>query len=215
MRRFVGACLATLVVSAQVFTQEQNKPPRYNVRVDLVSIDVEVLDPAGNPIEGLRQGDFRVKEDGVEKEITHFAKMAERPVSLAIVMDTSAMPQEKLVQARQFVFQFIHLLGREDEICLFSFDDRDAYLEQSVTSDRALLVEALQNIDVPSKGQHTVLKDLFGRPPKTGLGIDLALREVKKSTRAKRVVLVISNRFKGLGLQPSNTYKARVLPYTP
>ena len=178
---------------------QQEQPPKYNVRVNIVSLDVEVLDRAGNPVLDLAQQDFVVREQGKAMALTNFARLQDRPVSLAIVLDTSAISLKKLNSAKQFVFQLIHLLGRNDDICLYSFDARDANLEQDFTKDRLLLVNALENISVPSHRTGGVLAELFGAEPRTALGIDLALLNLRKTNNGKKALLVISNRFRGLG----------------
>ena len=71
--------------------EQQQQRPKFNVQVNLVSLDVEVLDQPGNPIPGLTRNDFVVKENGRTMEITNFAWLADRPVSLAMVLDTSAI----------------------------------------------------------------------------------------------------------------------------
>lgn len=191
-------CLASLA-GIWTFGQEQKQPPKYNVRVNLVSVDVEVLDPKGTPIPDLGRNDFRVKENGIPMEITNFSRLSDRPVSLVVVLDTSAIPQAKLNVAKQFIRDLIHLLDREDEICLYTFDNKDAYLEQAFTRDRGLLVDALDNIGVPSGRKHTLLNDLFGPTPQIGLGIDLGLVAAQKGVYGKKALVVISDRYKGLG----------------
>jgi VWFA-related protein len=164
-----------------------------------VSLDVEVLERSGAPVVNLEQKDFRVMEDGEPMEITNFARLHDRPVSLAVVLDTSAISLEKLNKAKEFIFQLIYLLGHNDDICLYSFDSKDAYLEQDFTDDRLPLVNALENISVPSHGSGGILKELLGADPRTGLGIDLALLKLEKTRSGKKALLVISNRFRGLG----------------
>ncbi len=178
---------------------QQETKPQYNVRVNLVSLDVEVLDALGNPVLGLTQKDFQVKENGKPVEISHFLWQSDRPVSLAFVLDTSAISSDKLVTAKWFIIDLAHVLGRSDELCLYSFDARDAYLEQDLTSSRGNLVGALENIGVPSAGSGGIMTELFGPAPRTGLGIDLALRKLRSARYPKRALLLVSNRFRGLG----------------
>ncbi len=198
--RWSLAVLSIATVQAfMTFAQERKEPPKFQVRVNLVSVDVEVLDPKGTPITDLGQNDFRVKENGALMEISNFSRLSDRPVSLVVVLDTSAIPQAKLIVAKQFIHQLIHLLDREDEICLYTFDNKDAYLEQGFTRDRGLLVDALGNIGVPSGRKHTLLNDLFGATPQTGLGIDLGLVAAQEGVHGKKALVVISDRYKGLG----------------
>jgi VWFA-related protein len=197
-KRWNWLVLALVSLALGVPAQKEQLP-RYNVRVNVVSLDVEVLDRAGKPVLGLAKKDFVVREDGKAMELTNFARLQDRPVSLAIVLDTSAISLEKLNSAKQFVFQLIHLLSRDDDICLYTFDARDAHLEQDFTKDRLLLVDALENISVPAHGSGGMLAELFGGQPPTALGIDLALLNLRKTNNGKKALLIISNRFRGLG----------------
>ncbi len=201
--RVLGCLLALLWIRAsvpgQTSAQEQKDLPKFNVRVDLVSVDVEVLDRRGKPIVNLDRDDFVVKENGTRMELSNFSRLSDRPVSLVFVLDTSSIPQAKLSIAKQFIFQLIHLLKREDEICIVTFDNNDAYLEQEFTRERARLIDALDNIGVPSNRKHTLLNDLFGPTPQIGLGIDFGLAATKKGVNGKKALVVISDRFKGLG----------------
>jgi hypothetical protein len=97
------------------------------------------------------------------------------------------------------VSNLAHLLARDDEIALFTLDIRDAYVEMNFSRDRRLLTDTLENIGVTSKSKYSFLSDLFGNAPKIGLAIDLALRSLGQSSNEKKALLVISNRFKGLG----------------
>lgn len=182
--------------SAQNGQKEQQ--PRFNVEVNLVSLDVEVLDKMKNPVLGLTAKEFVVKENGKTKEISNFAWLADRPVSLAIVLDTSALSNDKLILFKRFIIELARVMARSDEICLYSFDSRDAYLEQEFTSSRGLLQDALENIYVPSGGSN-ILKELMGKQPPTGLAIDLALNKLRATNKGRKALLVISNRFRGLG----------------
>jgi hypothetical protein len=55
--------------------------PQFNARVDLVSLDVEVLDAAGNPATDLVKEDFIIKEDGTPMPIMNFSRLSDRPVN--------------------------------------------------------------------------------------------------------------------------------------
>jgi len=183
-------------VSAQ---KTQKQPPRFGVEVNLVSLDVEVLDPQGNPVPGLTRDSFAVKENGRPMEVTNFAWLSDRPVSLALVLDTSAISSDKLVTFKRFIRELARILAPTDDLCLHSFDSRDAYLEMDFTSSRRLLWDTLDNIAVPSGRSGGVLAELFGAQPFTGLAIDMALSKLRKTSNGKKALLVISNRFRGLG----------------
>ena len=179
--------------------QQKDQQPKFSAHVNLVSLDVEVLDRLENPVLGLSKEAFLVKENGKPMPISNFAWMTDRPVSLAMLLDTSAISTDKLRICKRFISLLAHLLAPTDDLCLYSFDSRDAYLEQDFTSERPLLMDALDNIGVQSRGSGGLLTELFAKGPPTGLGIDVALDRLGKTHNGKKALLVISNRFRGLG----------------
>jgi VWFA-related protein len=191
--------LLIIFLPSLLFGQKEPQQPKLGVRVNLVSLDLEALDRKGNQILGLTRSDFVVEENGKPMEITNFALSTDRPISLAAVLDTSTLSTRQLGICKEFLLIFAHKLDHTDEICLYSFDERNAYLEQDLTTDRPLLMSALENIGVPSKKSPGVLIELFGADPRTGLAIDRALLKLREAHNSKRVLLLISNRFRGLG----------------
>ena len=198
------ACVLIVVSSAglaQAFDSHQahEKQPQFKVLVSLVSLDVEVLNQHGEPVPDLKRSDFAVLENDKPRDISTFARVTGQPVSLTVILDTSAATSEELSLAKEYVTLLAHLLAREDEICLYTYDYRDAWLEQNFTRDRPALVAALENIGVISGKKRTFFKDQFGAGPRAGLSIDLALRNASKGNNERKVLLVVSNRHNGLG----------------
>jgi VWFA-related protein len=188
-----------LLIPSALFGQQESQTPQIRVQVNLVSLDVEVLDKNNNLVLGLAQPDFIVEENGKRMEISHFALSIDRPVSLAVVLDTSGLSTRQLGICKTFLHTIAHKLDRSDQLCFYTVDLRDAYLEQAFTADRPLLIKALDNIGVPSKRSGGLFRELFGAPPPMGLAIDLALQKVGETHHGKKALLVISNRFRGLG----------------
>jgi VWFA-related protein len=182
-----------------LFGQKETQSPKFKVRVDLVSLDVEVLDKDGNTIPGLTKSDFVVEENGKPMQISNFALSTGKPVSLVAVLDMGTISQRQLSICKEFLLNFAHKLEHTDEICLYSFDTGKAYLEQDLTTDRSLVMSALDNIGLPSKRKSGMVVDLFGELPPTALAIDLGLLKLREAHNGKRALLLISNRFKGLG----------------
>ncbi len=198
------ACPLILAVAAVLSPpceghQVQEKKPQFSVRVDLISLDVEVLNQGGEPVADLKRDDFAIREDAEPREISSFAWVTGQPVSLTVILDTSALTTEKLSLAKEYITLLAHLLGREDEICLYTYDYRDAWLEQDFTRDRLALITALENVGVTSGKKRTFFKDLFGHGPRAALSIDLALLNVSKGGNERKALLLISDRHKGLG----------------
>jgi VWFA-related protein len=178
----------------------QKQKPQFKVQVNLVSLDVEVLDQQGQPVDKLDQNDFVVKENGSAVEISNFSRLSDLSLSLVVSLQTSFMQQANMGIAKDAIFQLIHLLKPEDEICLYSFDQKDAYLEQAFTRNRSKLVDALDNIGVTSRSRRpNRLVRGFAIPPQTGLGVDLGLAAAKKGVYRRKALLFIGDRVQGLG----------------
>jgi len=60
-------------------------------------------------------------------------------------------------------------------------------------------MRALDNIGVPSKRSPSLLDELLGDLPPTGQAIDRALLKLREARNGKKALLLISNRFRGLG----------------
>jgi VWFA-related protein len=79
---------AVLLVGATVAGQEVEEKEAVGglafvdeVQVTVVNIDVFVRDRDGKPVTGLRQEDFRLKQDGLERRLSHFAAYTQEVIS--------------------------------------------------------------------------------------------------------------------------------------
>ncbi len=179
--------------------QAPERQSKFSVQVDLISLDVEVLNENGEPVRDLTRSDFAIREDGKPREISSFAWVKKQPVSLTVVLDTAAVTMERLSQAREYVTLLAHLLAPEDEICLYTYDYRDARLELNFTRERSALVEALENIGVTPGKKRTFFREQFGPEPQAGLSVDLAILHASQGGNERKAILVVSDRHKGLG----------------
>jgi VWFA-related protein len=128
---FFGA--AMIPASGQ---QQEERSFRFRTGIELINVTATVTDGSGRFVSGLRRQDFRIFEDGVEQQVTHFSN--ERvPVSLGIALDTSgSMDGEKMRAARIALDRFLFdLLDRADEVFLYRFDS-DPELVEGWTKDR-------------------------------------------------------------------------------
>lgn len=141
----VASGLATAV--AQDRQQEsENQPFRFRSGVELINVTATVSDQQGRFVSGLTQDDFRIYEDGQLRPITHFTN--ERvPVSLGIVLDSSgSMEGEKMLAAKQALKRLLFdLLGADDEVFLYRFDNRPQRLHDW-TTDRNRIWRELERI---------------------------------------------------------------------
>ena len=151
-RGVVAFAIATIALASAVFAAQQAQPLqesptfRFKSGVELINVTATVTDDDGRFAPGLRQEDFRIYEDGVLQEITHFSN--ERvPVSLGIALDASgSMTDEKMSSARNAIDRFVFsLLGHDDELFFEQFSSF-VRLTQGWTTDRSLISRAVRNV---------------------------------------------------------------------
>jgi hypothetical protein len=83
----------------------------------------------------LKKSDMVLEEDGVRQEIIDFYR-EERPVTLAVVSDSSGSMQAAMPIVHTAASRFIDTLGAEDKALVIDFDDK-VYLLQDVTAQKS------------------------------------------------------------------------------
>src|SRR5277367_484870 len=71
----------------QSATQKQKGAIR--VQTDLVNVLASVIDGNGEPVIGLTQDAFQISEENVAQKIVRFEPQTNRPLDLALMVDTS------------------------------------------------------------------------------------------------------------------------------
>ena len=138
---------------------------------------VSVLDAKGEPATGLTAEDFRVREDGVAREVLK-AGPATEPLTVAFLVDDSQATTPAIQMIREAVDTFITALSGKAEISIVTFGERPT-IAVDYTSDQKKL--------------HDGAKRIF---PRAGAGAYLteAIREVSRGMQkreAKRPVIVV------------------------
>ncbi len=91
-----SSTLALALLAAGASAQQPN-PPSFGVEAQLVLVDVRVVRD-GQPVPGLKQSDFTVFEDGVERPVAHFEEIWARGI------ERPQAPGRYVVHPRAFVF---------------------------------------------------------------------------------------------------------------
>lgn len=81
---FLGLFLAIPIPAA--LPQQEDPRARIRTTVELVVVPVTVKDGTGNLVSDLREGEFRIFEDGVEQQISLFSVEA-FPLSAVVLLD--------------------------------------------------------------------------------------------------------------------------------
>lgn len=124
------------------------------IDTELVNVLFSAQDRNRRLVTDLKQSDVRLIEDGQPQEITNFARQIDLPLSLAILIDTSASQERTLPEEKMAAKSFIQSVIRpeKDEVSIVSFTG-EATLEQGMTNNIARLGRAVDRVQfVPPSG---------------------------------------------------------------
>jgi Ca-activated chloride channel homolog len=133
----VAVATAVALAATGVLAQQ-----RIRSGVELVELNVTVTDPTGKYVPGLTENDFDVFEDGAKQKLTFFSA-TQQPISLAILLDTSASMEERMGIAQEAAIGFTRQLHKDDQAEVIDFDSQVRVLSP-FTSDGASLEKAIR-----------------------------------------------------------------------
>jgi VWFA-related protein len=101
--RFACRILMLLALAGPALAQQAPPPPEFGevIEVNVVNVEVYVTDKAGNPVKGLKKGDFELFEDGRRVEITNFDAIDAIQVEPAQMAAAPAVPPPQAPAAPQ------------------------------------------------------------------------------------------------------------------
>ena len=115
------------------------------ITVDAVELYTTVTEKS-RPVSHLQASNFKVFEDGVLQAIQGFEYVKNLPLSLGIIIDTSASMLESLPEAEQAALKFIDFsVGQKDRAFVVSFDN-EPYLLAKLTGRKDKLVRSLAGL---------------------------------------------------------------------
>jgi Ca-activated chloride channel homolog len=115
------------------------------VSVDAVELFTTVTDK-GRPVQGLQASNFKVFEDGAIQKIESFEYVKNLPLTLGVLIDTSASMLESLPDAQAAALSFLeYSLGAKDRAFTVSFDN-EPYLLTKLTNRKDRVVRSLAGL---------------------------------------------------------------------
>jgi VWFA-related protein len=159
----VVACIAALAVIFGVIARAQAPAipsadsPEFGtvMRVDVQNLVAPVLvtDHSGNIIDGLKDHQFHLYDNGVEQNI-HVDESYE-PISLVVAIEKSARVEAVLPQLHKLGILLTQITGKDGEAAVVAFDSRIA-TPQDFTTDSDKLKVAINNIHAGSTGTRLI-----------------------------------------------------------
>jgi VWFA-related protein len=149
------------------------------VSTSLVTVPVSVLDRQGRFIANLQREDFQVFENGVEQSIAYF-EPAEKPFTVALLLDTSASTHFHLNEIKDAAFAFAKQLRPQDRVLIVSFND-EVLLLTEVTNDLHLIETVIEeNVNT---GNSTRLYD----------AVDLTIKERLNKIKGRKAIVLFTD----------------------
>ena len=142
----------------------QARTPSFGTGIEIINLSLSVTDPRNNFVTDLGQKDFAVFEDGIRQDLSLFTH-ENLPISMVLMIDTSASMEEKLQTAQAAAIRFTKTLRPQDVAQIVQFNDRSTTL-QAFTSDQALLEAAIKRTEASGptalhNSLYVALKDLM------------------------------------------------------
>ncbi len=183
---------------------DDDEPIRINTEV--VNVLFTAQDRNRRLLTALKKEDVQILEDGQPQETVEFSRQVDLPLSLAILIDTSASQERTLPEEKSAAKSFVESVVRpaKDEVAVISFTG-EATLEQGMTSNIQHLQRAIDRVEfVPPSGYIGGGVIAGGTPPISGRN-----QQIQGSTAIWDAIWVTSDEV--LGPAPEKTRRAIIL----
>jgi Ca-activated chloride channel homolog len=127
------------------------KEPRIRVQTDLVTVPASVLDANGKPVANLPESAFRLYQDGVQQKIAKFETQTDRPLELALMVDSSLSTLKDTKFENEATARFIRFVVQPGDL-LGVFEFSDYVYELSDFSSNVARLEAAAEKIAPGSG---------------------------------------------------------------
>jgi VWFA-related protein len=132
--------------------QEPQGQGPLRVQTTIVNVFATARDKRHAIVTDLTKDDFKILEDGVEQKVAFFSKEVNMPITLGLLIDTSAS-MDRMIEAEQdAASRFLKEVMRpKDEAMVITFDF-DVDLLADFTQDTSVLASAIRRARVNSVG---------------------------------------------------------------
>lgn len=136
----VGAVWADGDFTAELAQIDTSKYPE-------ITLYVSVRDRSGQIVEGLREEDFKITEDGQPVDIIAFSAGIRSAIATVLTIDRSGSmgTENKMAAAQAAAIAFVELMREQDKAALVAFNE-DVMTLQPFTADKAALKRQIQSL---------------------------------------------------------------------
>jgi len=146
--------------------EEKIKNPKglenYSIRVDVpvVTVDVSVLlEKTRQFVPGLKSGNFRVYEDGLEQKVQD-VRTVQTPITAVMLLEFASTSWSFIVDMRNASDIFFRTLKPEDYIAVITYDLR-THILTDFTKNKEITAEALNSLSIPGFSDTNMFDALY------------------------------------------------------
>jgi len=121
-----------------------------STEVELQQMYVTVVDPGtGEYVSGLTSDDFRLLEDGVEQEISHFEQSRRQGMVTGLLFDLGIDPPQALQKLKDGAVTYLTDRFPRGDLAFVAGYQAKTLIQQELTGQRGLLVSAIKSLPAP------------------------------------------------------------------
>ncbi|HJT01474.1 MAG TPA: VWA domain-containing protein [Terriglobales bacterium] len=135
--------------------------PDYSIQVNvpLVTLDVMALTKEGQFIPGLKEGNFKVYENGVQQKIATFSQ-SQAPITAVLLVEFAATNYSFMYDALNASYYFANSLKPNDWVAVVSYDIKP-YILVDFTQDKRAIFGALRQLQIPGFSETNLFDSLY------------------------------------------------------
>jgi len=135
--------------------------PDYSLKVNvpLVNVDVLVTTKGGQFVPGLKQDNFRVLEDGVPQNVSHFS-VSKAPITAVLLVEFASTNYFLMIDALRASYAFADSLKKDDWIAV-AYYDMQPHILADFTQDKKAVYGALNQLRIPGFSETNLFDALY------------------------------------------------------
>lgn len=140
----------------------EENAPTFTMRVNVPEVTVDVgvlLERTGQFVPGLKPGNFRVYEDGVEQKVLGFRRV-EAPITALLLCEFASTSYSFVYDMRNAAATFAEQLHPQDYTALMTFDMR-TQIVTDFTRDKKQVGEAISALRIPGFSDRNLYDALY------------------------------------------------------
>ena len=136
--------------------------PDYSLKVNVPLVNVDVLvttKNGGQFVPGLKKENFRVLEDGVQQQVSHF-QVSQAPITAVLLVEFASTNYVFMVQALQASYAFANSLKKDDWVAV-EYYDMLPHILVDFTQDKRAVYGALNQMRIPGFSETNLFDALY------------------------------------------------------